>query len=168
MDNQLTFENQITAVKNKCFNTIRNIRNIRYLLSDDYGNGIYFGINERLQNAAAKAITKKYEHDHMDGDLIYLHWLTIKRRIIFKLALLVHKSLLGLSPLYIGGLYKYIQEMLSYAHYGQKVRLLVALTNTRDGQRSFSDEHQDCILYNKLLCNMIYLNLDKNSFIKYV
>ena len=76
VDNQLTFENQITAVKNKCFNTIRNIRNIRYLLSDDYGNGdygnddyengIYFGINERLQNAAAKAITKKYELDHMD------------------------------------------------------------------------------------------------------
>ena len=50
----------------------------------DYGNGLYFDINERLlnqlqliQNAAAKAITKKYKHGHIhsdiDSDLIMLH-----------------------------------------------------------------------------------------------
>ena len=62
----------------------------------DYGNDLYFGINEGLQNAAAKAIDKKYKHDHIDSDIITLHWLTIKRRIVFKLVLLAHKSLLGL------------------------------------------------------------------------
>lgn len=171
MDNQLTFEKQIAGVKKRCFQTIRNIRKIRFLLSDeqckvivnslvisclDYGNGLYFGINERLinqlqliQNAAAKAITKKYKHDHVDNDLIELHWLTIKRRIVFKLALLAHKCLLGQSPVYL-------QNMFNYAHYGHKLRLVVPTSNTRYGHRSFSVAAPR--IYNRLPSNLVALD----------
>ena len=74
----------------------------------DYCNGLYFGVAERLlnqlqliQNAAAKAITGKYKYDHLGEDLKELHWLEIKKRVIFKIALLAYKSVNGLAPYYI-------------------------------------------------------------------
>ena len=152
MDNMLTLSQQIVQVKKRCFQTIRNLRKIRFLLTDeqcklvvnslvvsclDYGNGLYFGIAEKqlhqlqlIQNAAAKVVTKKYKHDHMEDDLLKLHWLKIKKRIVYKLALLAHKSLLGVSP-------RYIQDMFSYAHYGHKLRLITPTAKTKYGQRSF-------------------------------
>ena len=90
MDNRLVFDKQIVNLKKKCFHTLRNIRKIRFLLSPnqiktivnslvvsclDYCNGLYFGIGEKLlhqpqllQNAAAKAVTGKYKHDHLDDN----------------------------------------------------------------------------------------------------
>ena len=163
MDSQLNFQKQIIEIKKKSFHTIRNIRKIRFLLNDDqcklivnslviscldYGNGLYYGINEKLlnqlqiiQNAASKVVTKKYKYDHVDDDLINLHWLSVKKRIIFKIALLAQKSLAGIAP-------KYLQEMFSYAHFGRKLSLIVPYSQTSYGQRSFSCAAPR--IYNKL------------------
>ena len=76
---------------------------------------------------------------------------------MFKLALLVHKSLLGMAPVYL-------QDILSYAHYGQRVRLVVPFANSRYGQRSFSVAGPR--LYNRLPCNIRSvedINLFKNN-----
>jgi hypothetical protein len=153
MDSKLTMENQIVHLKKKSFSTLRNICKIRFLLSKDqlkvivnslvvscldYCNGLFYGITEKLlyrlqlvQNAAAKAITGKYKHDHLENDLKDLHWLDVRKRVIFKLGLLAYKSVNGLAPMYL-------QELFRYAHHGHVLKLTVPEFNTRYGQRSFS------------------------------
>jgi len=61
----------------------------------DYCNSLYFGITVKLQNqlqliqnACAKAVTGKYKYDHLEDDLQNLHWLNIKKRVLFKIGLL--------------------------------------------------------------------------------
>ena len=153
MDNHLTFERQIIELKKKSFRTLRNIAKIRFLLSQDqlkvivnslvvscldYCNGVFYGISEKLlyqlqliQNAAAKVITGKYKHDHLDDDLVMLHWLNVKKRIVFKIGLLAYKSVNGLAPVYL-------QDMFQYSHHGYKPTLIVPSFNTLYGRRSFS------------------------------
>lgn len=153
LDSTLTMSNQIMSLKKTCFNTIRKIAKIRFLLSKDhlktivnslvvscldYNNALYFGISQKLelqlqqiQNAASKLVMGKYKYSHMEDDLNKLHWLTIKKRIIFKIALLVFKSLHGLAP-------PYLQELFGYIAHGNSVRLDVPTTRSRLGSRAFS------------------------------
>ena len=152
MDNHLTFEHQIVKLKQNCFRTLRNICKIRFLLSRsqlktivnslvvsclNYCNGLYFGIAERLlnqlqliQNAAAKAVTGKYKYDHL-GDLNDLHWLQIKKRVVFKISLIAYKSINGLAP-------EYLQDMFQYSHHGHSLKLIVPQYTSSFGRRSFS------------------------------
>ena len=67
----------------------------------------------------------------MNDDLLTLHWLSIKKRIIFKLSLLVYKSLNGLAPIYL-------QELLHYAPSSNSIRLYVPRTKSTYGSRAFS------------------------------
>ena len=153
MDSSLTFERQIVQVKKNCFSTLRNISKIRYLVSRDnlktivnslivscldYCNVLYYGIRQslliqlqRIQNAASKIVMGKYKYDHVKDDLNQLHWLSVKKRIIFKIALLVYKSLHGLAPLYL-------QELFHYVSHGDSFRLSVPSSRTKYGSRAFS------------------------------
>ena len=77
----------------------------------DYCNSLFKGINnnqliklQKLQNFAAKVILKKSMHDHVTPCLIYLHWLPVKYRIDFKIAVLAFKCLNGLAPKYLSDL----------------------------------------------------------------
>ena len=152
MDSALSFDKQIVELKKNCFRTLRNICKIRFLLNTDqlkqivnslvvscldYCNGLYFGISEKLyhqlqliQNACAKAVTGKYKHDHLEDDLKTLHWLTIKRRVLFKIALLAYKSVNGYAP-------QYLQSLFRYSHHGHTLKLIVPSYNTAYGKRSF-------------------------------
>ena len=67
----------------------------------------------------------------MADDLNELHWLSIKKRIIFKLALLVFKSLHGLAP-------PYLQDLFRYIPHGNRIRLQIPPTNSKLGSRAFS------------------------------
>lgn len=154
MDQALTMESQVSELKIKCFLTLRNICKIRFLLSTaqlkevvnslvvsclDYCNGLYFGTSERvlkqlqlIQNACAKAVTGKYKYDHLDGDLDDLHWLNIKKRVIFKVGLLAYKAIHGLAP-------GYLQDMFKYTYHGNSPKLMVPPYNlTGYGKRAFS------------------------------
>ena len=153
MDSQLNFREQIKDVKKRCLLTIRNIRKIRFLLDPtqlkmivnslvvsvlDYCNALYLGINEKdlkqlqlVQNAAAKCINHKHKHDHMDEDLKKLHWLDVRKRIVFKAVLLVHKSITGSSP-------NYLQELFSFQAYGHTPALTVPAVNSSYGRRALS------------------------------
>ena len=155
VDNSLSFHQQVLKMKKTSFLTICNIRKIRNLLSNaqlrtvtnslvvsclDYCNSLYFGIHKRdirhlqvIQNAASKCITGKFKHDHIDNDLNDLHWLPIQKRILFKIALLVFKALMGEAP-------EYLQSLLSYKS-GDGRRtcdLYVPKANTRFGMRAFA------------------------------
>ena len=104
----------------------------------DYCNGLYFGIAEKLlkqlqilQNSAAKLITGKHKYDHVGDDLVSLHWLNVKKRIIFKIALLAYKSVNGFAPVYL-------QSMFQYSHHGHVLKLIIPSVTSRYGKRSFS------------------------------
>ena len=153
LDNTLTFHKQVLTLKKKSFLTIRNLRKIRQLLTNDqlrtvcnsfvvscldYCNSMYAGINKTdlrqlqiIQNMAAKVVSGKTKRAHLGSDLKDLHWLPVNKRIVFKLCVLVFKSLMGISPMYL-------QDLLLYKPTGQRNDLLVPRTNSRLGSRAFS------------------------------
>ena len=56
---------------------------------------------QRVQNAAAKLVTRVKGRVHMKPVLRKLHWLPIRKRIMFKILLLTFKALNGLAPQYV-------------------------------------------------------------------
>ena len=153
MDSTLSLSKQIVELKKKSFRTIRNVNKIRFLLNKeklkvvvnslvvsclDYCNGLYYGISEKLlyqlqliQNACAKTITGKYKYDHLENDLVDLHWLNVRKRVLFKIGLLAYKSVIGYAP-------QYLQELFSYSHHGHALKLIVPYYQTSYGNHSFS------------------------------
>ena len=78
----------------------------------DYCNALLIGIQQdliaklqRLQNSAARIVSRTRKYEHITPVLIKLHWLPIKFRIQCKVLLLVYIALNGLAP-------KYIKELL--------------------------------------------------------
>ena len=153
MDSCLTFDKQVAELKQKCYRTIRNIRKIKFLLNPaqvkvivnslvvsclDYCNGLFYGASEKIlrqlqliQNSASKVITGKYKHDHLEDDLRQLHWLNIRKRIIFKIGLLAYKAINGIAP-------QYLQDMFQFSHHGHNLKLMVPATISKYGDKSFS------------------------------
>jgi len=77
----------------------------------DYCNSLLFGIPDylinklqRVQNSAARLITRNNKFCHITPVLFDLHWLPIKHRIQFKILVLTYKSLNGLAPAYLSAL----------------------------------------------------------------
>ena len=165
MESSLTFEKHALELKRKCFRTIRNIRKIKFLLTwdqvrvvvnslvvscIDYCNGLFIGASEEIlrqlqliQNSAAKVITGKYKHDHMEDDLEKLHWLNIRKRVVFKIGLLAYKSINGLAP-------QYLQDMFRYSHHGHVLKLIVPYSFSKYGNKCFSITIIGPRIYNKL------------------
>jgi len=56
---------------------------------------------QAVQNAAARLITGTRRRDHITPILLQLHWLPVRQRIEFKLAMLVFKTLHGPAPQYV-------------------------------------------------------------------
>ncbi len=74
----------------------------------DYCNSLYFGIGktalsrlQRVQDAAARLLTRTKKWDHITPVLCSLHWLPVHCPVNFKILLLVFKSLHGLNPTYL-------------------------------------------------------------------
>ena len=76
----------------------------------DYCNAILHGLPDRLmrrlqsvQNAALRLITGSLRRDHITAILRQLHWLPVRRRVDFKIAVLVFQFLTGQAPDLPGG-----------------------------------------------------------------
>ena len=116
-------------IKNVCKGAYHQIRNIgmirKYLDLDatkslvhayvtsrlDYCNSLLFGISkdliyklQRVQNTAARLITRTRKFDHITPVLKDLHWLPVEQRIKYKLLLLAYKAQHGQAPKYIADL----------------------------------------------------------------
>ena len=110
----------------------------------DYCNALLIGIQQdliaklqRLQNSAARIVSRTRKYEHITPVLIKLHWLPIKFRIQFKVLLLVYKALNGLAPKFIKELlvpYKPIRHLRSEA----KGLLDEPRTRLKFGDRAFS------------------------------
>ena len=61
---------------------------------------------QRLQNAAARLVSNVAKYDHIIPTLVNLHWLPVKYRVNFKIAMLAHKCIYGNAPDYLNDLIK--------------------------------------------------------------
>ena len=122
-DPELSFDHQVTKVVQCCFIQLRQLAKVRPFLTTpdlekvihafissrlDYCNALYSGISKHnihrlqlIQNAAARLLTRTKRTDHITPVLAALHWLPVRFRIDFKIALFVFKALHGQAPVYI-------------------------------------------------------------------
>ena len=56
---------------------------------------------QRIQNSAARLVTRSSSRQHITPILRSLHWLTVNERIVFKILLLTHKCIHGSAPAYL-------------------------------------------------------------------
>ena len=123
LSNVMSMSNHIDSICRISFMHLRTISNIRQYLSTeatktlvhglvlsriDYANSLLCSAPDyllaklqRVQNSAARIITKTPKFDHVTPVLMSLHWLPIKQRIDFKVLLLVFKALKNVAPGYI-------------------------------------------------------------------
>ena len=77
----------------------------------DSCNAMLYGLQDneiarlqRVQNTAARLVTKCRKDEHVKPVLRDLHWLPVQQWIVCKIALLIYKALHGLAPTYISEL----------------------------------------------------------------
>ena len=80
----------------------------------DHCNSLLYGCRKTqlkklqyVQNTAARIVTQTRKFDHIMSVLFVLHWLPVSYRIVFKIFLLVFKSLNNLSPSYLANRLSY-------------------------------------------------------------
>ena len=93
---------------------------------------------QTIQNASAKVIVGRKKYDHVTEHLKELHWLPISQRYVFKILLIVFKTLSGKGP-------DYIKDLLQSYEPSRKLRSssegLLTVPKTRCvsyGDRAFS------------------------------
>ena len=162
-DSELGMDLHVNNITRSCFYQLRQLRSIRRSLSTyaaktlvhslissrvDYCNSIFYGATDvvvrRLQsvlNAAARLISNRRKFDHITPVLRdQLHWLPIRQRIDFKIAVFVYNALHGRGPTYLSRTCNPVREVGARAHLRSAIRgdLTVPRTRTRRfGPRSF-------------------------------
>jgi len=71
----------------------------------DYCNALLYGVADGLyrrlqsvQNAAVRLVSGLRRRDHIRPTLLRLHWLPVRQRVLFKVAVLVYQCLNDLAP----------------------------------------------------------------------
>ncbi len=127
-DKERKMDKKISEVSSICFYHLRNISRIRKFLTEEacktlvqalvisrlyYANALLYVMYvssssrlQRVQHAAARLVMKARWNDHITTALQDLRWLPIRKRIEYKILILVFKALQGLAS-------PYITEMLS-------------------------------------------------------
>ena len=161
-DNELTMHPHIRNVTRSCFYQLRRLRSIRrhlgrdithqlvcsFVLSRlDYCNALFAALPtstlaplQRVQNAAARLVLGLKQSDHITPALKELHWLPIKQRILYKLSILVYKSLHHEAPVYLTELFSYISDNAakSSLRSANDNKLDIPRTRLQFGERSLS------------------------------
>lgn len=161
-DTGLTMNAHIKSLTSKCSTQLRRLRMVKKSLNEstmqtlvhafihsrlDYCNSLFYGISNKsmsklqsIQNQAAKIIVGGLKFDHISPILRDLHWLSVEKRILFKIAILMYKCVNGLAPIYL--MKKCVPKIVSSSHYQLRSNelnfLLVPTTRLVVGSRSFS------------------------------
>jgi hypothetical protein len=87
----------------------------------DYGNALMYSVNalivskfQRVQNTAARLVTRKKKYEHITPTIVALHWLAFKFRCQYKLLLYAFNALHGLAPSYLGELIHFYKPAQSF------------------------------------------------------
>ena len=122
-DDHMSFHAHVSSICRSSFYHLGNLSRIRkYFTKEsaevavhafvtsklDYCNALLYGLPkyqlqrlQYVQNTAARVVLRVCKLQHITPVLCELHWLPIQYRIIFKILLLVYKSLNGTSPSYL-------------------------------------------------------------------
>ena len=163
-DSELGMDLHVNNIHTRsCFYQLRQLRSIRRWLSTDaaktlvhslissrvdYCNSIFYGatdvvvrILQSVLNTAARLISNRIKFDHITPVLRdQLHWLPIRQRIDFKIAVFVYNTLNGCGPTYLSRNCNPVREVGARAHLRSAIRgdLTMPRTRTRRfGPRSF-------------------------------
>lgn len=138
IDSDLSMNTHITKTVSSCFAVLRQLRSIRQSVSRpvlitlvvslvltrlDYGSTVLVGLPacqmNRLQsvlNAAARLINSARKFDHITPLLRDLHWLRIRERITFRVAVLAYRCLHDLGPSYLAAGFQRVADVDSRRH----------------------------------------------------
>jgi len=119
----MSFKSHISKVCPNAYHALRKISSIRHYLSSDatnvlicslvlsrldYGNALLAGSFEylldrlqKVQNNAARLISKSSKKNHVTPLLRSLHWLPVRSRIKYKLACFCFSYFSGTGPVYL-------------------------------------------------------------------
>ena len=122
-DVHMSFHAHVSSICRSSFYHPRNLSRIRkyftkesaevavhafVTLKLDYCNALLYGLSkyqlkrlQYVQNTGARFVLQVSKFQHITPVLCELHWLPIQYRVIFKILLLVYKSLNGISPSYL-------------------------------------------------------------------
>ena len=131
-DSELSLDRQVSSVVQSAFYQLRIISKIKSFLTPsdlrrviflfifsrlDYCNSLYTGLPDStihrlqlVQNAAARLVSGTKMREHISPILLSLHWLPVKKRIMFKTCVFTYKALNGLGPSYIKDLVELSSE----------------------------------------------------------
>ena len=161
IDSQLSLSGHVSALCRSCYHQLRQLRPVTRSLSEevvktlvqafvscrlDYCNSLLYGMTDDsfrrlqgIQNAAARLVTGTRRREHITPVLRQLHWLPVRQRVQFKLALLFHKSLLGQLPLYLADDCQLIADSgRRTLRSSDTATFVVRRTNSTFGDRSFA------------------------------
>ena len=159
-DAGMTMKSQISNVVSSASFHIHNIWRIRKYLNQkateqivhsfitcrlDMCNSLYTGLPQnqisrlqRVQNMAARLVTLRSRSDSISDILKSLHWLSVSKRIMYKLLLITYKTLLHSSPHYLYQILKpYIPQRNLRS--GSQLQLCTPKTNNKWGDRTFAN-----------------------------
>ena len=153
-------EAQIRNICRKCYYHLSRISKIRRFLDMascnqlmcslvfphlDYANSLLFGLPDnlierlqRVQNSAARIVTRASRRSHTTPLLRRLHWLPVRHRITYKIALLTFKCLNNLSPSYLSDLVSLYQPSRSLRSASTSMLCVPRIRLERVGGRSFT------------------------------
>ena len=155
LDENLNLDHHINKIVSHCYKILKDIGSIRTVLTQndtemlvhavtssrmDYCNSLFINMSkaninklQKVQNAAARLVVCKRKRESISETIRDLHWLRIESRIIFKILLLVYKSIKGNSP-------KSIQ--LEFKQHNCRsedfLKLKICFRNTTYGRRTFA------------------------------
>ena len=161
LDSNLTMSAQIGHLVQSMYFQLHKIASIRKFLTEsatktlvttlilsrlDYCNSLLSGISKDklsklqvVQNHAAKLVKQKKKADHVTPLLIDLHWLPVKERIDYKIALICYKCFTDTAPDYLKDLIQTYTPTRALRSSSDKFMLKKPTTNYKMyGERSFS------------------------------
>jgi len=187
IDCQLTMADHVAALRRSCLFQLHQLRMVRSLLTLeaakmlvhafvssrlDYCNSLLYGVSDGLlaklqtvQNAAARVVTGTRKFDHITPVMHQLHWLPVRQRITFKLAMITFKCLRGALS-YLDDVCIPVSSVVSrwQLQSADSGTLVVPHTRTTIGRRDFAVSIP--ATRNSLPVELRTLSLSSQTFVK--
>ena len=91
----------------------------------------------RVQNTAARIVTRTARHDHITPVLKKLHWLPVKYSVQYKLLVHTYKSLYGQSPVYMRNMLEVYRPSRTLRSQNTMTLVVPKLKTVMYGNRNF-------------------------------